>query len=187
MVIVTLTLPEHEHEHLCWSHTSRASRGSGPRFRKGSRSKGLGLRSRSGPGPRSCGLKLGPRSGGGRSKVETQNPAPGRGSRDGLRRNGRHYLVMLMGGCLVVKESYSPRFMAIRLLQRHKATQPLQNMRSYIYHPSNHFSQVCLCVCLSYNFWTALARKCIFSIQIHLDDTQVKFEYQGHTVKGKVK
>ena len=49
------------------------------------------------------------------------------------------------------------------------------------------YLSVCLSVCSGYNFWTNEAKNFIFSIKIHFDHIQVKFEYQGHWVKVKWK
>ena len=54
---------------------------------------------------------------------------------------------------------------------------PHATVKQTFYHPrmrtGNNFSQICLCTCVSvwsdFNFWTAIARKLICSIQIHLD------------------
>ena len=45
---------------------------------------------------------------------------------------------------------------------------------------------MCLCVCLGYNFCTAVARNFIFSIQIHLIHIKVRLEDQSHYLKVRV-
>ena len=48
------------------------------------------------------------------------------------------------------------------------------------------FLSVCVSVCLGFTVSTDIARKFIFSIQIHLDHIQIMFENQGHWAKVKV-